>query len=55
LLFGLITDKSLVAHPEGARKKNKYETMEIDPNGDIPEKDIVDMLLRQMKLYDGRV
>jgi len=52
LLFGIITDKSLMAPPEGARRKNTYETMEIDPNQDIPAEDIVEMLLRQMKLYD---
>ena len=52
LLFGLVTDKSLVEPLEGTRRKNKYETMEIDPNQDIPVKDIVEMLLRQMKLYN---
>jgi hypothetical protein len=52
LLFGLVTDKSLVTPPEGARRKNKYETMVIDPNEDIPAEEIVAMLRKQMELYD---
>ena len=52
LLFGIVTDKSLMEPPEGARRKNKYETMEIDPNQDIPAGDILEVLLRQMKLYE---
>jgi hypothetical protein len=52
LLFGIVTDKSLLTFPEGVRGRNKYETMEIDPNEDIPMEDIVEMLRRQIKFYD---
>jgi len=52
LLFGIITDKSLMEPAEGARRKNKYEMIEVDPEQDIPEGDIKKKLRRQMKIYD---
>ncbi|MHA4811316.1 hypothetical protein ACX0G9_24660 [Flavitalea flava] len=52
LLFGIVTDSSMLELREGARRKNKYETIAIDPNEDIPVKEITKLLLRQIKLYD---
>jgi hypothetical protein len=52
LLFGIITDKSLLEPEEGVRRRNKYETIEVDPSEDIPAEEIVKKLRRQMKVYD---
>lgn len=52
LLFGLVTDKSLIEPQEGARRKNKYEMIEVDPKRDIPAEDLIEKLGRQIKLYE---
>jgi hypothetical protein len=51
-LFGIVTDKSVLAFPEGARRRDSYESITIDPNEDIPMEEIVEMLVRQIKIYD---
>lgn len=48
LLFGIVTDRSLLTFPEGVRGRNQYESMEINPNEDIPIDDIVEKLRRQI-------
>jgi hypothetical protein len=52
LLFGLITDRRLISPQDGARRRNKYEMIDIDPEQDIPVKVIKEKLRRQIKLYD---
>lgn len=54
LLFGLVTDKSLIEPQPGVRRRNKYEMIEVDPKQDIPVEDIIEKLRRQMKLYQDR-
>ena len=51
LLFGIVTDKSMLVFPEGVRRKDNYETIIIDPNEDIPLEEIVSLIQRQIKLY----
>jgi hypothetical protein len=53
LLFGIVTDKSMLEFPEGVRRKDNYETMIIDPNEDIPLEVIVGMMQRQINLYEA--
>lgn len=53
LLFGIVTDSSMFEPREGARRRNQYETIPIDLNEDIPVKEITELLLRQIKLYDN--
>lgn len=52
LLFGIITDGSPIEPQEGARRRNQYEMIEVDPKEDIPVGEIIEKLRRQMKLYD---
>ena len=51
LLFGIITDKSILKFPEGDRRKDQYETQEIDPAGDIPIDKIIARIIKQLDLY----
>jgi hypothetical protein len=51
LLFGIITDKSILTFPEGSRPKDQYERMEIQPNDDIPIDEIIARIGAQLDLY----
>jgi hypothetical protein len=51
LLFGIITDKNILKFPEGVRRKDQYETMEVDPAKDIPIDNIIDRIQGQINLY----
>ena len=52
LLLGFVEDLKLVKAEPGLRRRNKYETMEIDPNKDIPVKTITAKLQKLMNNYD---
>jgi hypothetical protein len=52
LLLGIVTDSSLFERQKGTRRKNQFETIVIDPNEDIPVKEIIKRLQGQIKLYD---
>ncbi|RFM27286.1 DUF1801 domain-containing protein [Deminuibacter soli] len=52
LLFGFVTDKSVLPQQEGTRKRNHFETIEINPDEDIPQEYIVARLQALITLYD---
>lgn len=52
LLFGFVTDKSILPIINGKKPRNRYEMIEIDPNADLPKDMITDRLQQKIKLYD---
>jgi hypothetical protein len=44
LMLGFCLDKSLGTWPEGVKPKDQYESLEIDPNEDLPVKLILQKL-----------
>jgi len=54
LMLGFCLDKSLQTLTAGIKPKDQYESMQIDPNADLP----VDVILQRLKYYieliDGR-
>lgn len=51
LLFGIITDKSILTFPEGVKPKDQYETLEINPSEDIPVAEVIERIQVQINLY----
>ena len=51
LLFGIITDKSILTFPEGVKPKDQYETLEIKPSEDIPIEEVVGRIQKQINVY----
>ena len=47
LMLGFCLDKSLQEVEEGVKSKDKYESMRIDPNADLP----VDIILQKLAYY----
>ena len=47
LMLGFCTDKSLLPTIEGAKPKDKYESMQIDPEADLP----VELILQKLYYY----
>jgi hypothetical protein len=47
LMLGFCLDKSLQEVSEGVKSKDKYESMQIDPNADLP----VDIILQKLTYY----
>ena len=54
LLLGFIVDKTIYPVVAGFKRKDDFETMQIDPNADLPVKIILEKLLQRMKLYESR-
>lgn len=52
LLLGFVEDMKIQKAVAGTRRKNKYETMEIDPEMDIPVKTIAKKLDALIRKYD---
>jgi len=52
LLIGYIIDKAIYPTIEGIKRKDDYESMQIDPNSDIPVNIIIENLRQRMKLYE---
>jgi hypothetical protein len=52
LLFGFVTDKSILPMVNGKKPRNRYEMIEIDPNGDLPKEMITKRLQQKIKLYE---
>ncbi|HEY3389280.1 MAG TPA: hypothetical protein VGK38_06885 [Prolixibacteraceae bacterium] len=52
LLMGFIVDKSIFPVVAGIKRKDEYESFQIDPNADLPVEFILENLHRRMKLYD---
>lgn len=52
LLLGFVEDMKIKKAVPGTRRKNKYETMTIDPKADIPVKAIARKLDALIKKYD---
>lgn len=50
--FGFIEDKTIQPKKEGLKLKDKYQSIIIDPNKDIPIKMIVRNLKKMIKVYD---
>ena len=51
LLIGFIEDKNIYPKQEGLKLKDKYESMVIDPNADIPIELIIKQLSKRINLY----
>jgi hypothetical protein len=47
LMLGFCLDKSLQGVTEGIKPKDKYESIQIDPNADLP----VDIILQKLRRY----
>jgi hypothetical protein len=55
LLFGIVTDKSILPSINGKKPRTHYEMIEIDPNADLPKEMIISKVKKQMSLYDNFV
>lgn len=53
LLIGFFVDKTIYPVVAGIKRKDDFETMQIDPNEDLPVKIILEKLLQRMKLYES--
>ena len=53
LLLGFIVDKTIYPVVAGIKRKDDFETIQIDPNADIPVKIIQENLLQRIKLYES--
>lgn len=51
LMLGFCTDKSLQELVPGQKPKDKYESVQIDPNADLP----TDMILQKLSYYLDRI
>jgi len=52
LMLGFCLDKSLQEFAEGVKPKDKYESMQIDPNADLPIENILQKLEYYLSLID---
>jgi hypothetical protein len=52
LMLGFCMDKSLQEAAAGTKPKDKYESMQIDPNADIPIEVILQKLVYYLKCID---
>ena len=52
LILGFITDKSVLLPVEGVRLKDQLETIQIDPNADLPKEMIVTKIKELIRLYE---
>jgi hypothetical protein len=53
-LFGVVEDKSIYPKKDGVKRKDKMESMQIDPNADIPIEIIIQLLREKIELYNKR-
>jgi hypothetical protein len=51
LMLGFCLDKSLQEAIAGTKPKDKYESVRIDPNADIP----IDMIMEKLHYYIGKI
>jgi len=52
LMLGFVTDKSILASPEGTKMKDQLEMIPIDPAADIPKEMIIARLNEQIHRYN---
>lgn len=52
LLMGFIFDKNIYPVVAGVKRKDDFETLQIDPNLDLPVETIIANLRLRMKLYE---
>jgi len=52
LLMGFIVDKNIYPVVAGVKRKDDFETLQIDPNLDLPVETIIANLRLRMKLYE---
>jgi len=53
LLLGFIIDKTIYPVIAGVKRKDEFETLQIDPNLDLPVETIIEKLRLRMKLYES--
>ena len=53
LLLGFIIDKTIYPVVTGIKRKDDFETLQIDPNADLPVETIITNLRLRMKLYES--
>jgi len=53
LLLGFIIDKTIYPVIAGVKRKDDFETLQIDPNLDLPVETIIANLRLRMKLYES--
>jgi hypothetical protein len=51
LMLGFCMDKSLIRFAPGEKVKDKYESIRIDPNADLP----MEFILEKLAYYTGRI
>jgi len=51
LMLGFCLDKSLIEFAPGVKPKDRYESVRIDPNADLP----VDYIFEKLAYYTGRI
>ena|ERR1700745_2678647 len=52
LLFGFVEDKNIYPKKDGVKRKDKMETILINPNADIPIEIILNALREKIELYN---
>lgn len=52
-LIGFVEDKNIYPKKEGLKRKDKMETLYLDPNADIPIKMITRNLQKTIKIYSN--
>jgi hypothetical protein len=50
LIMGFVKDRALLPKPATGRRKDEFETIIVDPNEDLPIRQITTLLHRYMKL-----
>jgi hypothetical protein len=51
-LFGVVEDKNIYPKKDGVKRKDKMESMQINPNADIPIELILRLLQEKIELYN---
>lgn len=52
LLFGVVEDKNIYPKKDGVKRKDKMESIQIDPYADIPIELILRLLQEKIDLYN---
>ncbi len=52
LMLGFVTDKSMIPRCVGIKHKDRFETIQLDPNADLPVEMITEKLREQIRIYE---